>query len=33
LEPLLLLGMGLLVGFIALSVLLPIFQLIRVFKR
>jgi len=33
LEPLLLLVMGLLVGFIALSVLLPIFQLIRVFKR
>ena len=33
LEPMLLLGMGLLVGFIALSVLLPIFQLIKVFKR
>ena len=33
LEPLLLLVMGMLVGFIALSVLLPIFQLIKVFKR
>ncbi len=33
LEPILLLGMGLLVGFIALSVLLPIFNLIKVFKR
>lgn len=33
LEPLLLLFMGLLVGFIALSVLLPIFQLVKVFKR
>ena len=33
LEPLLLLAMGLLVGFIALSVLLPIFQLVKVFKR
>ena len=33
LEPLLLLVMGLIVGFIALSVLLPIFQLIKVFKR
>lgn len=33
LEPLLLLIMGLVVGFIALSVLLPIFQLIKVFKR
>jgi type IV pilus assembly protein PilC len=33
LEPMLLLVMGLLVGFIALSVLLPIFQLIRVFKQ
>jgi type IV pilus assembly protein PilC len=33
LEPLLLMGMGLVVGFIALSVLLPIFQLIHVFKR
>ena len=33
LEPLLLLAMGLLVGFIALSVLLPIFQLVRVFQR
>ena len=33
LEPVLLLSMGLLVGFIALSVLLPIFQLIKVFKR
>lgn len=33
LEPLLLLIMGLLVGFIALSVLLPIFQLVKVFKR
>jgi len=33
LEPALLMVMGLLVGFIALSVLLPIFQLIHVFKR
>ena len=33
LEPALLMIMGLLVGFIALSVLLPIFQLIHVFKR
>lgn len=33
LEPVLLLSMGLFVGFIALSVLLPIFQLIRVFQR
>lgn len=33
LEPILLLGMGLMVGFIALSVLLPIFQLIHVFRR
>lgn len=33
LEPALLLGMGLMVGFIALSVLLPIFQLIHVFRR
>ena len=33
LEPLLLLVMGLLVAFIALSVLLPIFQLVRVFQR
>ncbi len=33
LEPLLLMGMGLAVGFIALSVLLPIFQLIHVFKK
>lgn len=33
LEPLLLLIMGLIVGMIALSVLLPIFQLIKVFKR
>lgn len=33
LEPLLLMVMGLMVGFIALSVLLPIFQLIHVFKR
>jgi type IV pilus assembly protein PilC len=33
LEPALLLGMGLIVGFIALSVLLPIFQLVRVFRR
>ena len=33
LEPFLLTTMGLLVGFIALSVLLPIFQLIHVFKR
>ncbi len=33
LEPILLMGMGLVVGFIALSVLLPIFQLIHVFKK
>ena len=33
LEPVLLLVMGLIVGFIALSVLLPIFQLVRVFKK
>ncbi|MBI3615769.1 MAG: type II secretion system F family protein [Candidatus Omnitrophica bacterium] len=33
LEPILLLTMGLFVGFIALSVLLPIFQLVRVFRR
>ena len=33
LEPLLLMVMGLMVGFIALSVLLPIFQLIHVFKQ
>ncbi|MBI3333597.1 MAG: type II secretion system F family protein [Candidatus Omnitrophica bacterium] len=33
LEPFLLLFMGLIVGFIALSVLLPIFQLVKVFKR
>lgn len=33
LEPLLLLVMGTIVGFIALSVLLPIFQLVRVFRR
>ncbi len=33
LEPALLLIMGLLVGFIALSVLLPIFQLVQLFKR
>ncbi len=33
LEPALLMIMGLLVGFIALSVLLPIFQLIHVFRR
>ncbi len=33
LEPVLLLVMGLIVGFIALSVLLPIFQLVRVFRR
>jgi len=32
-EPILLLFMGTLVGFIALSVLLPVFQLIKVFKR
>jgi len=32
LEPLLMLTMGLVVGFIALSVLLPIFNLIKVFK-
>ncbi|MCM8795035.1 MAG: type II secretion system F family protein [Candidatus Omnitrophica bacterium] len=33
LEPLLLLAVGMLVAFIALSVLLPIFQLIRVYRR
>lgn len=33
LEPILLLTMGLMVAFIALSVLLPIFQLIRVFRH
>ena len=33
LEPLLLLGMGAMVAFIALSVLLPIFNLIKVFRR
>jgi len=33
LEPVLLLTMGLVVGFIALSVLLPIFKLIHVFRR
>lgn len=33
LEPVLLLAMGLVVGFIALSVLQPIFQLIHVFRR
>lgn len=33
LEPLLLLVMGLIVGFIALSVLLPIFQLVKVFRK
>ena len=33
LEPILLLGMGLVVGFIALSVLLPIFQLVKVFRK
>lgn len=33
LEPALLMGMGLLVGFIVLSVLLPIFQLIHVFRK
>ncbi len=33
LEPILLLVMGLVVGFIALSVLLPIFQLVRVFRK
>ena len=32
LEPALLLAMGIAVGFIALSVLLPIFQLIHVFR-
>jgi len=32
LEPFMLLGMGLMVGFIALSVLLPIFNLIKVFR-
>lgn len=33
LEPMLLLIMGLVVGFVALSVLLPIFQLVRVFQH
>ncbi len=33
LEPVMLLVMGLIVGFISLSVLLPIFQLVRVFRR
>lgn len=33
LEPVLLLVMGTIVGFIALSVLLPIFQLVRVFRK
>lgn len=33
LEPALLMSMGLMVGFIALSVLLPIFNLIRIFKH
>lgn len=33
LEPILLLGMGSMVAFIALSVLLPIFNLIKVFRR
>ncbi len=33
LEPLLLLGMGIMVAFIALSVLLPIFNLIKVFRH
>lgn len=33
LEPMLLLGMGLIIGFIALSVLLPIFQLVQVFRH
>ena len=33
LEPILLLGMGIVVGFIALSVLLPIFQLVKVFRK
>lgn len=33
LEPLLLLIMGLMVGFIALSILLPIFNLVKVFKH
>lgn len=33
LEPILLLVMGLIVGFIALSVLLPIFSLVRVFRK
>lgn len=33
LEPLLLLGMGSMVAFIALSVLLPIFNLVKIFKR
>jgi MSHA biogenesis protein MshG len=33
LEPLLLLAMGVMVAFIALSVLLPIFNLIKVFRH
>lgn len=33
LEPLMLLGMGIMVAFIALSVLLPIFNLMRAFRR
>ncbi len=33
LEPVLLLGMGVMVGFIALSVLLPIFNLVKVFRH
>lgn len=33
LEPLLLLVLGLMIGFIALSVLLPIFQLVQVFRQ
>jgi type II secretory pathway component PulF len=32
LEPFMLLGMGLMVAFIALSVLLPIFNLMKVFR-
>ena len=32
LEPFMLLSMGLMVGFIALSVLLPIFNLMKVFR-
>lgn len=33
LEPILLLGMGLMVGFIALAVLMPVFNLVKVFRQ